>query len=42
MKRDDFGVWECYVEPKSDGSCAIPHDSMIKVSSDLLTDNYPG
>ena len=31
MKRDDFGVWECYVEPKQDGSCAIPHDSMIKV-----------
>lgn len=32
MTKDSFGVWECYVPPKSSGVCAIPHDSMIKIS----------
>lgn len=37
MKKNDFGVWECYVPPKSPGVCAIPHDSMIKISMTLPT-----
>ncbi|GHJ87900.1 hypothetical protein NliqN6_4302 [Naganishia liquefaciens] len=32
MERDQYGVWSCYVPPLADGSCAIPHDSMVKVS----------
>jgi len=32
MTKNSFGVWECYVPPKSPGVCAIPHDSMIKIS----------
>ena len=32
MKKSPFGVWECYVPPSSPGVCAIPHDSMIKIS----------
>lgn len=31
MTKSEFGVWECYVPPK-DGKCAIPHDSMVKIS----------
>jgi len=32
MTKSPFGVWECYVPPKSPGVCAIPHDSMVKIS----------
>lgn len=32
MKKSPFGVWECYVPPSSPGVCAIPHDSMVKIS----------
>ncbi|EEB95057.1 hypothetical protein MPER_06035, partial [Moniliophthora perniciosa FA553] len=32
MIRDNFGVWEITVTPKSPGVCAIPHDSKIKIS----------
>lgn len=32
MTKNPYGVWECYVPPKSPGVCAIPHDSMIKIS----------
>nr|WVH01980.1 1,4-alpha-glucan-branching enzyme [Naematelia aurantialba] len=32
MTKSAFGVWECYVPPKAPGVCAIPHDSMIKIS----------
>lgn len=32
MKKNEFGVWECYVPPTADGKCAIPHDSMLKIS----------
>jgi hypothetical protein len=31
MKKDQFGVWEITVPPKSPGVCAIPHDSKLKV-----------
>lgn len=32
MTKNEFGVWECYVPPTADGKCAIPHDSMVKIS----------
>lgn len=32
MQSDDFGHWECTVPPRDDGSCAIPHNSKIKIS----------
>lgn len=32
MTKNTFGVWECYVPPASPGVCAIPHDSMVKIS----------
>jgi 1,4-alpha-glucan branching enzyme len=32
MTKSEFGVWECYVPPKSSGVCAIPHDSKLKIS----------
>ncbi|BEI85513.1 hypothetical protein CcaverHIS002_0509140 [Cutaneotrichosporon cavernicola] len=32
MTKSQFGVWECYVPPKSPGVPAIPHDSMLKIS----------
>ncbi|WVQ80844.1 1,4-alpha-glucan-branching enzyme [Cryptococcus sp. DSM 104549] len=32
MTKSGFGVWECYVPPTSPGVCAIPHDSMVKIS----------
>jgi 1,4-alpha-glucan branching enzyme len=35
MTKNSFGVWECYVPPSSPGVCAIPHDSMVKISMTL-------
>lgn len=35
MTKSPYGVWECYVPPKSPGVSAIPHDSMIKISMTL-------
>ncbi|KAF8915344.1 glycoside hydrolase superfamily [Mucidula mucida] len=32
MKKNEFGVWEITVPPKSPSVCAIPHDSKIKIS----------
>ncbi|KAI0276321.1 glycoside hydrolase superfamily [Russula aff. rugulosa BPL654] len=32
MKKDQYGVWEITLPPKSPGVCAIPHDSMLKIS----------
>ncbi|KAF9021483.1 glycoside hydrolase [Hymenopellis radicata] len=32
MRKNEFGVWEIVVPPKSPGVCAIPHDSKIKIS----------
>ncbi|KDQ64388.1 glycoside hydrolase family 13 protein [Jaapia argillacea MUCL 33604] len=32
MKKDHFGIWEITLPPKSPGVCAIPHDSKIKIS----------
>ncbi|KAK7675899.1 alpha-1,4-glucan branching enzyme [Cerrena zonata] len=32
MVKDDFGVWSITVPPTSDGKCAIPHDSKVKIS----------
>lgn len=32
MTKNEFGVWECYVPPTAPGVCAIPHDSMLKIS----------
>lgn len=32
MKKDNYGVWEVIIPPNPDGTCAIPHDSKIKVS----------
>lgn len=40
MTRDEYGVWSCYVPPLADGSCAIPHDSMVKVRSSLPLLSY--
>jgi 1,4-alpha-glucan branching enzyme len=34
MEKDAYGVWECYVAPIN-GQCAIPHDSMVKISLTL-------
>lgn len=31
MTKNPFGVWECYI-PAVNGACAIPHDSMVKIS----------
>ena len=31
MKKDQYGVWEVIIPPNPDGTCAIPHDSKIKV-----------
>lgn len=31
LKKNEFGVWEITIPPKSPGVCAIPHDSKIKV-----------
>lgn len=45
MKKSAFGIWECYVPPAPSGVCAIPHDSMIKISmtlpSGLSVDRIP-
>ena len=35
MQRSKYGVWECYVPPREPGVCAIPHDSMVKISMTL-------
>ena len=35
MTKSPFGVWECYVPPSAPGVCAIPHDSMVKISMTL-------
>jgi len=35
MTKSSFGIWECHVPPISPGICAIPHDSMIKISMTL-------
>ncbi|KAL1411404.1 alpha-1,4-glucan branching enzyme [Vanrija albida] len=32
MTKNEFGVWEVYVPPTAQGECAIPHDSMVKIS----------
>ena len=32
MRKDNYGVWEITILPNQDGTCAIPHDSKIKVS----------
>ncbi|KAE9410007.1 glycoside hydrolase [Gymnopus androsaceus JB14] len=32
MSKNEFGVWEITIPPTSDGACAIPHDSKIKIS----------
>ncbi|KAN0126701.1 glycoside hydrolase [Russula decolorans] len=32
MKKNQYGVWEITLPPKSPGVCAIPHDSMLKIS----------
>lgn len=32
LKKNEFGVWEITIPPKSPGVCAIPHDSKIKIS----------
>jgi 1,4-alpha-glucan branching enzyme len=34
MQKDAYGVWECHV-PAINGQCAIPHDSMVKISMTL-------
>jgi len=31
MKKDQYGVWEITLPPKSPGVCAIPHNSKLKV-----------
>ena len=35
MQKSEYGIWECYVPPKAPGVCAIPHDSMVKISMKL-------
>lgn len=35
MVKNDFGVWEITVPPLPSGKCAIPHDTKIKVSTNL-------
>jgi len=32
MTKSAYGIWECYVPPSAQGTCTIPHDSMIKIS----------
>ncbi|KAL9940923.1 hypothetical protein V8E36_000411 [Tilletia maclaganii] len=32
MTKDKFGVWTITIPPAGDGSCAIPHNSKIKLS----------
>ncbi|KAK0526512.1 alpha-1,4-glucan branching enzyme [Tilletia horrida] len=32
MTKDKFGVWTITVPPAADGSCAIPHESKLKIS----------
>ena len=32
MTKGEYGVWEVTIPPNPDGTCAIPHDSKIKVS----------
>jgi 1,4-alpha-glucan branching enzyme len=32
MKRDQFGVWECTVQPTQNGKCPIEHNSKLKIS----------
>lgn len=34
MTKDPYGVFECYV-PSVNGQCAIPHDSMVKITMTL-------
>ncbi|KRX26342.1 1,4-alpha-glucan-branching enzyme [Trichinella nelsoni] len=29
--RKDFGKWELYIPPNADGSCPIPHKSVLKI-----------
>uniref|UniRef100_A0A5S6R4S6 CBM_48 domain-containing protein n=1 Tax=Trichuris muris TaxID=70415 RepID=A0A5S6R4S6_TRIMR len=29
--RKEFGRWELYIPPKEDGSCPIPHGSVLKI-----------
>ncbi|VDM53022.1 unnamed protein product [Angiostrongylus costaricensis] len=31
-KREDFGKWRLVVPPNPDGSCAIPHSSIVKIA----------
>lgn len=31
MSKNNFGVWSITIPPLNDGSCAIPHNSKIKV-----------
>ncbi|KAI0254859.1 glycoside hydrolase [Lactifluus subvellereus] len=37
LKKDQYGVWETTLPPKSPGVCAIPHDSKLKISMILPT-----
>ncbi|EGO02048.1 glycoside hydrolase family 13 protein [Serpula lacrymans var. lacrymans S7.3] len=32
MTKNEYGIWELTIPPKSPGVCAIPHDSKIKIS----------
>ncbi|CAD6926917.1 unnamed protein product [Tilletia controversa] len=32
MTKDKYGVWTITIQPKADGSCAIPHQSKLKIS----------
>ncbi|KAF8484616.1 glycoside hydrolase [Russula ochroleuca] len=32
LKKNQYGVWEITLPPKSPGVCAIPHDSKLKIS----------
>ena len=32
----EHGKWELVIPPREDGSCAIPHNSIIKVTADLI------
>ncbi|KAI0939153.1 alpha-1,4-glucan branching enzyme [Taiwanofungus camphoratus] len=38
MKKNEYGIWEITVPPKSPGVCSIPHDSKIKISLVLPSD----
>lgn len=37
MEKDQYGIWEVIIPPNSDGTCAIPHNSKIKVRLFLST-----